>query len=128
MSTEITSWSQVAELRAKLLALPAVTSKIATRVADAFSSLAQQSFAAHQSPYGDAWAPGVDLVESGALRSRAIRYVAEGTRVRSSIGSVRYARYQLKQGILPKAGALPAAWFTKLKEIADDELEKALVL
>lgn len=126
--SEITSFAQLGELRAKILALPAVPAKIAARVAPAFSALAQQAFAGHQSPYGDAWAPGVDLVESGALRDRAIRYTAEGGRVRATIGAVKYARYQLKQGILPKAGALPSAWYDQLKSIADDELEKALVL
>ena len=126
MSREITSFAELAELRDQLLALPAVPAKIAARVAPAFSELAQAAFDARQSPYGDVWGPGITENKSGRLRAGAIRYVAEGGRVRATVGAVKYARYQLKQGILPKAGALPAAWFAKLKSIADEELAKAV--
>ena len=129
--SEITSFAALAATRAKLIALPAVSARIAARVAPAFSALAQQSFDSQSSPYGDPWAPGadgqsVDLRKSGRLRSVALRYVAEGTRVRASIGGVSYARYQLKRGLLPKTGAIPSAWNARLIAIANDELAKAM--
>ncbi len=133
MTTEITSFAAMAELRSRLSSLPEVCAKIATRGAAKFSELGQQAFDARQSPYGDAWGVGedgqpIDLKQSGALREKAIRYTSVGTTIRSSVASVKHARYQLKRGLLPKAGRLPAAWEGALKTIAQDELAKAMAL
>lgn len=129
--SEITSFAGLADLRAKLIALPAVSARIAEKVAPALSALAQQSFDAAQSPYGDPWGVGKDgkpITEkkSGKLRSNALRYVAAGRKVRASVGAVAYAKYQLKHGLLPKSGALPAAWDARVTEIAQRELDEAL--
>jgi hypothetical protein len=130
---ELTSFAELGELRARLANLPAVNARVAMRVATTFSALAAQDFAARQSPYGDSWGMGksgepITLDQSGRLRGQAIRYVATGSRVRASIGAVRYAKYQLKRGILPKTGMLPSSWDAAVKRIAEDELERAMEL
>lgn len=128
---ELSSFAALAELKAQLIALPAVTARIAEKVAPEFSRLAQQTFDAQQSPYGDAWGTGADgkqITEkkSGALRSKAISYEANGRKIRATVGAVKHARYQVNRGILPKAGLLPAAWEARLVEIANAELAEAL--
>jgi hypothetical protein len=43
------------------------------------------------------------------------------------VSSVRYARYQIRKGILPRGGAkLPAGWEATIKRIADEETAKAV--
>lgn len=131
MTTEITSFAQLAEVRKRLLSLPSVASTIATKGAAEFSRLAQADFAAHESPYGDPWGEGRDgkplsLDKSGRLKANAIKYVATGTTIRVTLGAVPYAKYQIKHGILPKPGAIPDAWNQALVKIANDELSKHL--
>lgn len=129
---EITSFAALADLRKSLLALPEVSTRIAQRGAEAFTALAQADFAGRHSPYGDPWGDGRDgkpltLDKSGKLRAQAIRYVAQGRAIRCSLG-VPYARYQLKHGLLPKAGKLPAAWNDALAKIANEELAKGMAV
>lgn len=116
-------------LQDKLLRSPAVASRIAERAAARFSELAQQAYDARRSVYGRPFGKGdegeqLDLKESGTLRAQALRYTAIGTKVRASVSAVRYARYQLKQGILPAKGSIPADWLPELQRIADEELAK----
>ena len=105
---------------------PEVAARVAARVAPAFSQLAKQSFDAHQSPSGDPWPSGIDLVESGSLREHATKYESHGTKVRANVARPRYARYQLKYGFLPRSGALPASWDATVTRIADQELQRSL--
>ena len=125
------SFAELAKLRAHIGSLPSVNARVAAKVAPVFSQLAQQAFDANESPYGDTWGLGKDgkqitEYQSGRLRSLAVRYSAVGTNVRSSISAVRYARYQLSHGILPKSRALPAAWYEALSRIAEREIAEAL--
>ena len=126
---EISSFDALDKLRADLLRLPSVTARIAELGAVKFSELAAADFAAHRSPYGEAWGTGetgkpLDLEESGRLRGNAIKYVANGRTIRASVAAIPYSKYQLKRGILPARGRLPVAWGAALKKIADDELKK----
>lgn len=126
----VTSMAQLAALRSKLLELPEVTAKIAARAATELTKLAQEDFDAKRSPYGDPWGVGdqgqtIDLNKTGALRGKAIAYQAVGRVVRVSIAMVKYSRYQIKRGILPRAGALPARYADRIKQVADDALREA---
>lgn len=125
--TDISRFTELAALKRKLLASPKIAERVAAKVAPALSELAQQAFDAQQSPYGDKWGVGVDgkpidLNESGAMRTKAIRYFPVGTKIRATVGSVRHARYQLKHGVLPRAGKLPSKWAEQVDRIAQREL------
>lgn len=118
------------ELQDKLLRSPTVAMRIAERAAERFSELAQQAYdnkrGVSGKPFGKSEETGeqLDLKESGTLRAQALRYTAIGTKVRASVSAVRYARYQLKHGILPAKGTIPADWLPELNRIADEELAK----
>lgn len=118
------------ELQDKLLRSPTVAMRIAERAAQRFSELAQQAYdnkrGVSGKPFGKSEETGeqLDLKESGTLRNQALRYTAIGTKVRASVSAVRYARYQLKHGILPAKGTIPADWLPELQRIADEELAK----
>jgi hypothetical protein len=128
---KIESLEQLASVRQRLIELPEVTQEIARRAAPRITELAQQAFDAQTSPYGDPWAAGkdgkdVDLNESGALREKAIRYEAQGRGIRVSVASVKHAKYQLRFGILPAKGSIPAAWEAEIAKIAEEVLQERL--
>ncbi len=130
---QVSSFDELADLRARIAALPATNAKIAERVADRFSDLARAAFDSQSSVYGAPFGQGssgqpLDLHESGRMRSQAVNFTATGTTIRASVASVKYARYQLKHGILPRRGALPAEWASELRRIAREELDKAVRL
>lgn len=126
--TDIKSFAALQDLRLKLARAPLVASKIAERAAARLTELAQEAFDSQSSVYGAPYRSGVsgpvDLVESGALRSKATKYEATGTKVRATVAAVRYAKYQLKRGFLPRRGSLPAEWDAELRRIATEELRK----
>jgi hypothetical protein len=107
----------------------ATMQRIAERVAPDLTDAAQASFAARETPYGDAWRPGADgndvtLERSGALRS-GLKFVAIGTRVRCVLGA-RHAKYQVgKRQVLP-SGVLPESWQDHIRTVAHDEIAKTL--
>ena len=114
------------ELRRKLQRLPEVATSIAPKIAAMFTAEAQRAFDSGQSvhgvPFTSDTGEALDLKESGAIRSSAVRYTSTGATIRASVGSVRHARYQLKHGFLPRR--IPAEWSTKAAQIIDDELTK----
>lgn len=113
-------------LRRRLAKLPEVATSIAPKVAAMFTAEAQRSFDAGQSVHGVPFTgnngDALDLRESGAIRSNAVRYTATGATIRASVGSVRHARYQLKHGFLPRR--IPTDWRAKAAQIIDAELTK----
>lgn len=126
MTTPITNFAELSQLRKKLEQLPAVGARVAKRAAERFSELARASFDAGESVGGSSFGPGVTLKKSGALRARALAYLALGAAIRASVASVPYARYQLKHGFLPRTGQIPAAWRDELARIAVEELRLEL--
>lgn len=109
-------------VNAALAKLPQIAARVATGVAPRFHALAQQAFDARRSPYGSAWGGNVTLTRSGRLRAAALSFSATGTKVRSSVASVPYARYHIWRGILPRGGAaLPPAWGAAIREVAAKE-------
>ena len=124
--------SKLSKLGAALRALPVrVATQIAERAAPRLTELARATFDAHETAYGDAWAPSRDghevtLRRSGALASQ-LRFAAVGTRVRAVLG-VPYARYQVGRfPVLPPGGAaMPPAWSEALATIADEEIARDL--
>lgn len=116
-------------LRNRIASLPQVQTRIAKRTAEELSKLARQDFDAQRTASGQAWKPSksgrrVTLKKTGTLESKATGYTAIGTRVRASVASVRYARFQLKRGFLPRR--LPAAWAEPVRAIASDEITRHL--
>lgn len=121
------SLEQLRAIREQIESLPSVVEKVAVRSAAELTTLARASFDARQSVYGDPFPPGVDLYESGKLRELAVQYAPLGTRIRASVASVRYAKYKIKHGILPRGGqALPASFDAAIGEAATDELAIAM--
>jgi hypothetical protein len=113
------------ELRRKLQRLPEVGAKLAPLVAAEWTRLAQQAFSAGESVDGVPFtgrSGAIDLHKSGALGSVATRYSAVGTKVRASVEAVRYARFQLKHGFLPRA--IPGRWVAAADAIVTRELER----
>jgi hypothetical protein len=117
------------DLVSRLRALPTVTERIASRVAVRLSELAQEAFDQKRTVYGDPYGVGtrgdeIDLFESGDLQRRAVGYRSAGRRVYASVSSLRYARYMLKHGFMPKRGAqnVPPAWSAEIRRIAEEEL------
>lgn len=124
MTTSLKSMSELRALRDRLSRLPEVNARIAVRGATLFSDLAQQDFDRREGVAGTTWPSGITLNKTGALRRLAIRYEAIGTKIRASVTAVRYAKYQLKYGFLPRV--IPAEWSERLKQIADEELAAAM--
>lgn len=130
MTTHIRNLADLRALRARLVALPSVGTRIAKRVAVDFSALSRAAFEARQTPAGKAWEPSkttgkpITLKKSGELEHKATTYTATGTRVRASVLALRYARYQLRLGFLPRR--LPPAWNDRVKVISADEIARAL--
>jgi hypothetical protein len=113
-------------LRRKLAKLPEVATSIAPKIAAMFTAEAQRAFdsgkSVHGVPFTSDSGEALDLRESGAIRSSAVRYTATGATIRASVGSVRHARYQLKHGFLPRR--IPVEWQAKAAQIIDAELTK----
>lgn len=112
-----------------LRSLPSVTAVVAARAAVRLSELAQEAFDEKRSVYGDPYPEGreapIDLFESGALQQRAVGYRSAGRRVSASVSALRYARYLIKYGFMPRGGAqLPPAWDAEIRRIAEEELAK----
>lgn len=122
----------MAEALAVLKLSPQLAARVAALSAPALAGLARASFAAQQNVYGDSFGTGakgqpITLHKSGRLEAQAIRYEAVGTKIRSSVASLRYARYQIKRGFLPRGGgSLPTAWHHTIKRIAGEETAKAI--
>ena len=122
----MSGFDDLAAMRARLAKLPEVAARVAQRGAPALSARARAAFDAGQGVEGQPFG-GVDLNETGRLRAAALEYTAIGTKIRASVGSVPYAKYHIKRGILPRGGAkLPAAWEAELVAIAQDELAQAV--
>ncbi len=134
MRREIKSLAELRQLQAMLARNnPQLAANVAAKVAPVLSSLAQASFDAGESVYGVPFGTGddgapIDLNASGTLRARAVRYLATGTRIRATVGSVRYARYHIRHGILPLQGKLPAHWGAAIRAAAIPEIERAVQL
>ena len=128
--TDINSFRQLNELMVKIGKTPGLAAKIAPKVAELMSQLAAKDFDARRSVYGaKSWPNGkdgtqIDLRESGRLRSQAIQYVPVGTKIRATVAAVHYARYQLKHGLLPRSGKIPAAWAEEIDKLVTAELKK----
>lgn len=124
----IRSMGELRGVTESLQRLPEVEARIAVRVAETFSGLARASFDSQTSPGGRAWGKGAEgqpitLDKSGKLRAAATSYESIGTRVRVSVAAVRYGKYQLRFGIIPKTGdPLPEAWAEAVRQIAREEL------
>lgn len=126
MSTPITNFQEIAELRERLARAPEVATRVAARVAPAFSRLAREAYDAREGVDGAPFGPGVTLRKSGRLRARALEYTSSGSSVRASVSSVPYARYKIRFGILPAAGKLPESFRKALVDIAREELNRSL--
>lgn len=114
----------------ELAKLPRVlAAKVAERAAERITELGRETFEQQQDAYGNEWEPGhdgktVDLVESGALENN-LKYVAIGTKLRSSLG-VPYAKYQIgKRPVYPK-GTLPPAYVEELQRTAVEVIKEEL--
>ena len=127
MTTPITSFAELAQLRKKLEQLPQVGDRVAKRAAERFSELARESFDAGEGVSGNSFGPGITLKQSGELRAKALAYTAAGAAIRASVSSVPYARFQLKHNYLPRPGAIPTKWREELARIAGEELRRELV-
>lgn len=109
----------------------AVATRIAARAAGALSDLARASYRANQTVYGDAREVGHDgkvlsLFRTGRLFS-TVKFTHTGRRARAVLGT-RYAKYNVKHGILPSGNRqIPLEWQDALRDIADDECRKMLV-
>ena len=118
---------QLRQMRERIASLPEVRAKVAARAAERLSDLARESFDAGRDVVGQTFGVGADgkpltLVKTGKLREQALDYEAQGTRVRASVASVPYAKYQLKHGFLPAGRTLPAAWDAAVDQIAQEEI------
>ena len=120
----------LAKMVEALRSLPSVTAVVAARASERLSELAQESFSAQRSVYGDAYGEGsrgdaIDLRETGALEKRAVGYRSAGRRVYASVSSIKYARFLIKYGYMPRGGAkLPPVWDAEIRRIAEEELAK----
>lgn len=110
-------------LRRAVAKLPrTAAARIAAQAAPEVSALTQQAFNSDMTVYGSPRPRSVEdgkqltLVRTGASRD-ALRFVAEGTRMRTAT-LPRYTRFLIgRYDVLPN-GPLPAAWRERLNEIA----------
>lgn len=114
-------------LRKRLAKMPTVMAqKVATRTARALSSELRSAFAAGRTVYGESRPTGtqgnkLDLKVTGKT-SGSLRFVAIGTLVRAQL-TTKYARYLIRFGIMPNAGAaMPVAWSRIIELISLEEL------
>jgi len=125
------SIAKLSQLAKSLRDIPVrVAQNIASSVAPDLTNMARASFDAGQTVYGDARPTGKEgnaltLRRTGALRS-GVRFTAIGTRLRAVL-TVRYARYMVKYGILPRGGSkIHVAWQESISNTAKDEIQKAV--
>ena len=130
MTVRRTGNATFGDLKAKLKTLPvSVAHRVASQAAPAVTDLTVDAFLTGRSVYGDHRPDGVDgrpltLRKSGRTRD-TLKFVANGTIVRCVLGT-KYARYLIgKYGILPN-GRMPAEWARRLREIASNEVKRAL--
>lgn len=123
----------MAEAIAVLKLSPELAANVAKRVAPALSGLAQEAYESQRGVNGESFGISsvdghkLDLKKTGTLEAKAIKYEAIGTKVRATVGSIRYARFHIKRGLLPRGGAaLPAGWEGTIRRIADEETAKAV--
>lgn len=110
-------------LRQRIKRLPDVQEAIATKAAPAITAQARASFDAGQTVFGDRRPSGNRLVQTGRMRSQ-IRFVRTGRKIRCVIG-VRYARFHIRDGILPRGGTpMPVKWQLQLRDIAETEISE----
>jgi hypothetical protein len=118
------------QMREQLRRLPEMQSAVATKAAPEITSQAVASFDAGTSVYGDPRPPKQDgstmtLHKTGALRA-GIKFEPVGTKMRCVL-SVKYARYKIKFGILPRGGqALPTQWEATITKVAADEFQRRM--
>ena len=120
MATPLRSFSELRTLKDALTRLPAASARVARAAAAEFSDRARAAIARRESVNGESFPAGVTLNKTGALAAVATRYEPIGNRVRASVGSLRYAKFQLRYGFLPRA--LPSAWADWLRDEARAEL------
>ncbi|HEU4431453.1 MAG TPA: hypothetical protein VFT98_22020 [Myxococcota bacterium] len=120
-------------LNKSLAQLPTVLGQqVARKAAAEITGLAQASFAAGQTVYGDERPTGkagnaLSLVETGFTRDN-LRFVSDGgTKIRASLGR-RYVKYLIgKYVILPIGNAaLPFAWSSRLRALVHETIARAL--
>jgi hypothetical protein len=121
--------AKLGELAESLRRLPSVLEPTAARSAGVITRLVGASFDAGETVYGRARPVNEDgsfrsLHKSGALRG-GLRFVRVGTKLRCVLG-VRYARYRIKDGILPYRGNLPKKWDTAIGDIATEEIQRVM--
>lgn len=113
-------------LRRAVAKMPATSAaRIAAQAAPEVSALTRQAFDSETTVYASPRPKSADgkpltLVRSGASRE-ALRFVAEGTRMRTAV-LPPYTRYLIgRYDVLPN-GPLPAEWRERLNEIAAEVL------
>lgn len=110
------------QVTAMLAKLPQLAARVAQKAAPLLAARARAAFDSHQTPYGNPWRKGITLYKSGALRAAAIAYLQSGAKIKSTVAQVRYAKYHIREGILPRGGqALPAAWEQDISREAQAE-------
>lgn len=103
-----------------------VDQQLARVVAGPLGALAQASFDAGQSPYGDGW-PALKtggkrvLQDTGALRAGATTFSPSGKRLSASLPY--YGRYQNPRLFLAASGKPPASW----TKVVESHTEKAIL-
>jgi hypothetical protein len=122
--------SSLAKIAKSLRALPLrLGQDVAREAAPELTGLAQASYNAQETVYGDARPQGKDgpltLHKTGKLQS-GVKFTAIGTIVRAVL-TVPYARYNIKYGILPRGGSImPTAWSEAIADLVHATALKAL--
>lgn len=130
---ELRTFADLRALRSKLASLPGVGNRIASRVADTFTRSARSNLASGRSVYGKPFesrktGKALTLRKSGRMLDVAASFVAIGRIIRSTIAAVPYARYYVRDGILPRSALLPQSWEKDATTIAREEIERALAV
>lgn len=117
---QLRNMSELRTLKDRLSRLPQVAARIAERAAEIFSASAAADMAAKESIRGVPYPKGVTLYKTGRLAKLAARYQAIGNKIRASVSSVPYAKFNLRFGFLPRT--LPSEWSDSVSELAREEL------
>ncbi len=113
-------------MRQEIKRLPAVQEAIARSAAAEITAKARASFASGSTAYDRQRPANKDgsprtLHRTGKLAATLL-FKAEGRRMRCVL-AVAYARFRVKDGILPRGGApLPEAWSGILRRVTDYEI------
>ncbi len=107
-------------LKDRLSRLPMAAARIAVRAAELFSASALADMQARKSIRGEPYPTGITLHKTGRLARLASAYQAIGNKVRASVSSVPYAKFNLRFGFLPRT--LPSAWSDSVSALAREEL------